>query len=451
MMLFCFVTPVAVAAAIFATYHLRPISPTRLGEEREEIETGGARERADGNAKEAQAELDELNELKETGQGHSIAAEWEYLGVVPEYLGPGSTFQAFYGRLQEEAEQAQPSSDYTCPLHYIGTPTLMPVLHFNSTVTGEGKVVSELVVQPSLDDHLAATLTFKASPAADLNRARQNRDERVLQVARALGLTRDEIRRLRAVLGILPIPSSRLEDGPNMALSQLLSEVPSRVRREFLDTWQAWSNEKLARGPLKVFSNGSGPAIGFPLSEDRIADVGFCLFDPMLIHHGAKPYEFGPWWSIALWQRQDTSQTDSKQTVSAGDITIKAWPRLTLTEVDAIVRVAGDAEWLRVDAHQNALDYLEMAHRFISEVAEDRWAWKWACIALHGALYSFAICALEQGNVDNVLKQPRQGKGIGQKTEGQAKPKKVWLISFGEAMERCQDPVRMGQRRALPG
>ena len=50
-------------------------------------------------------------------------------------------------------------------------------------------------------------------------------------------------------------------------------------------------------------------------------------------------------------------------------------------------------EILTIIAEINALDYLEKASFFISQTKEDSLWWKWVTIALHGALYSFAICA----------------------------------------------------------
>jgi len=51
----------------------------------------------------------------------------------------------------------------------------------------------------------------------------------------------------------------------------------------------------------------------------------------------------------------------------------------------------------------NALDYLETAVRYIMDVERTPWAWKWVCIALHGALYSFDVCALQGTNFELVL------------------------------------------------
>lgn len=49
--------------------------------------------------------------------------------------------------------------------------------------------------------------------------------------------------------------------------------------------------------------------------------------------------------------------------------------------------------YFALDESENALDYLRRADQFISEAQKDAVAWKWVMIALHGALYGFAIAA----------------------------------------------------------
>ena len=77
--------------------------------------------------------------------------------------------------------------------------------------------------------------------------------------------------------------------------------------------------------------------------------------------------------------------------------------------------------WLRLTEETNALDYLEKAHDYIGQTESSDIAWKWVVLSLHGALYGFAICSLKGTNYDRVLK--KDGR----------------LISFGEALKRCQD------------
>lgn len=59
--------------------------------------------------------------------------------------------------------------------------------------------------------------------------------------------------------------------------------------------------------------------------------------------------------------------------------------------------------WWRINEKENALDYLEMSVRSLKEVERSHYAWKWVCIALHGAIYSFGVCAIEGTNYSSVL------------------------------------------------
>lgn len=56
------------------------------------------------------------------------------------------------------------------------------------------------------------------------------------------------------------------------------------------------------------------------------------------------------------------------------------------------------AKWLRLTEKTNALDYLEKACDFIRQTETNVYAWKWIILALHGALYEFAICACQRAN-----------------------------------------------------
>lgn len=87
--------------------------------------------------------------------------------------------------------------------------------------------------------------------------------------------------------------------------------------------------------------------------------------------------------------------------------------------------------YLTFTEETNALDYLEQAARFIREASADERAWKWVTIALHGALYGFAICACKGTDYHTVTRQPKHGDRK--------------LISFRDAMDYCQNPTRMSK------
>ena len=68
------------------------------------------------------------------------------------------------------------------------------------------------------------------------------------------------------------------------------------------------------------------------------------------------------------------------------------------------------AKWLRLTEKTNALDYLEKAYDFIRQTETSVLAWKWVILALHGALYGFAICACQRANRYNVAFKTKKGK-----------------------------------------
>jgi hypothetical protein len=84
-----------------------------------------------------------------------------------------------------------------------------------------------------------------------------------------------------------------------------------------------------------------------------------------------------------------------------------------------------------LDEEHNALDYLEMSVRSLMEVERTPLAWKWVCIALHGALYGFAVCAVK-GTTYTRVAYPTKG--------GRYKLKR-----FDDILKMCQDDVWMKQ------
>lgn len=82
-------------------------------------------------------------------------------------------------------------------------------------------------------------------------------------------------------------------------------------------------------------------------------------------------------------------------------------------------------KWLRLSEEKNATDYLEKAAFFIKSASENYNNWKWIIIGLHGALYGFAIAACRGTDSRSVV------------------TKKERLISFWQALKRCQDQNHM--------
>ena len=87
-------------------------------------------------------------------------------------------------------------------------------------------------------------------------------------------------------------------------------------------------------------------------------------------------------------------------------------------------------KWLRFTAETNALDFLERAGEFIQQTESDIKAWKWVVLALHGALYGFAISACRSTDYENIIRRTK--KGVER------------LISLDDALRICQDGEWMG-------
>lgn len=85
-------------------------------------------------------------------------------------------------------------------------------------------------------------------------------------------------------------------------------------------------------------------------------------------------------------------------------------------------------KWLEFSEEINALDDLEKAYFFIQKIRQDKKAWKWVILCVYSAMYGFAICALKGTNPDRVIVKTRKGDR---------------LINFGEAIDKCQDPLSM--------
>ncbi len=81
-------------------------------------------------------------------------------------------------------------------------------------------------------------------------------------------------------------------------------------------------------------------------------------------------------------------------------------------------------KYLEITEEINSFDFLEKSYFYISQRKVKPLDWKWVSIALHGALYGFAVCVLKGTNYERVLEKNK--KGIGR------------LISFDEAVKRCQ-------------
>ena len=100
----------------------------------------------------------------------------------------------------------------------------------------------------------------------------------------------------------------------------------------------------------------------------------------------------------------------------------RAQKKLTYNSGKGMIRKKYN-NWLLFDEEKNAIDYLEKSIFFLESVKLDPYNYKWIIISLFGALYGFAICAIKGTDSRSVNDKKRKGE---------------YLISFDEAIKRCE-------------
>lgn len=98
-------------------------------------------------------------------------------------------------------------------------------------------------------------------------------------------------------------------------------------------------------------------------------------------------------------------------------------------------------EYLRIDEKGNAIDSLHRAVDFLKNTERDLYNWKWFIIAMHHAVHSFMLVALQNTDLSGIWKEPIIKKDDGLVDIFNPNNK---LISFMKAFECIQDSERMG-------
>ncbi len=86
-------------------------------------------------------------------------------------------------------------------------------------------------------------------------------------------------------------------------------------------------------------------------------------------------------------------------------------------------------KYIHFSEETNALDFLEQAYFYISDVEKTPRNWKWIIISLHGSLYGFAVCAVQGTNSETVTYKTKSGQRR--------------LVSFEDIIKWVQDKNRM--------
>jgi hypothetical protein len=87
------------------------------------------------------------------------------------------------------------------------------------------------------------------------------------------------------------------------------------------------------------------------------------------------------------------------------------------------------SKYIKYTEQLNALDYLEKSFCFLKSVEKYPQNWKWVIITIHSAIYGFSISASRGLNSESVVAKNKKGYDK--------------LITFGKALERCQNPNLM--------
>lgn len=265
--------------------------------------------------------------IDESGTG---IPDWGILNSIPGRMGPSSPFHIFATELHDAGAWD--------PQHYwlIGGPTgVAPKAHMMLTVTGEGKVYVEAVVDLNgLDgDTMWVTLVFKPGELSDLNKATANRNTLIITVARAMHLTDQELTRLESTLLLLPLVQSWAIDD---AMVEFVGYMPQRVQMRFAESLRYYTAPDMARSD-NILLDGFGPAIGFSLSERYVAEVAFMGAAVTETYDDTNYHQFGPWWSVMIHDAayNDYTSADAPEKRSDG-WTWLPWPRLTTEGIDAL-------------------------------------------------------------------------------------------------------------------
>ncbi len=98
--------------------------------------------------------------------------------------------------------------------------------------------------------------------------------------------------------------------------------------------------------------------------------------------------------------------------------------KLNYMGIDNSTKSAVNNKYLDITEEINALDFLEKTYFYISQNEIKAIDWKWISIALHGALYGFAICMLKGTDYERVIFKDKNNINK--------------LIGLDEAIKRCQ-------------
>ena len=283
-----------------------------------------------------EAQIEELRqptaELEAVPAQATEFADWGILAELPQSIGPGTETLGLLTRL--DAAGIWDASSHGWGIAMVGGTVCE--LQVPCAVVGEGKVYMELIctLRVQKEDPLDITVIFKPGETAELEQAVGNRNERLMAIANAAGLSAPEQLRLLAVLAFLP---AGRDTAAEQAMRQFVEAMPESAQQRF---WRCWSclKNKIAAVQAGIDLRSQAPAVGFPLSDRYVAQVIFAPVASSLAYGKHMDYQkFGPWWSLVLEPGTDDWYTSMQGQRELGETRIELnWPRLSLEDVDAI-------------------------------------------------------------------------------------------------------------------
>jgi hypothetical protein len=87
----------------------------------------------------------------------------------------------------------------------------------------------------------------------------------------------------------------------------------------------------------------------------------------------------------------------------------------------------------------NAADFLDRTLDFLEEIPKNKSAWKWVFISIHGALYGFLICSLQQTSFLEVIERGKDETLDDLRWSLATRQEPLKPIGLHQAVRLCQD------------
>ncbi len=289
------------------------------------------------------AACERIAELQDHLDGEG--GDWGPLSNIRKRFGPGSWFLPFATKLYED-ELWDPEDFW----EITANPAACDA-RFSLELHGEGNIWMYVIPNLASDygDPPWVTIIFKPSGIASRSAAVANRDRGILGVGRAMGLSAEELDRLKTTLALLPLAYGN-DAAVDDAMARFVRALPKRVLARFErclsycavpDPTESFTlarvRQEMRNRSQGIMLDNDVPAIGVILSERTVLEVAFTATEPGGSQGAWEYQEPGPWWSIMIHDADWTDFTSSEEPeVKADGNTYLPWPRVTIEEIDRL-------------------------------------------------------------------------------------------------------------------